>query len=270
MKLTITLKFGLLILFTLSLTQCTIQKRTVNKGYFIKWHFNKKSDSKTILNDINDIEEDVIKLEGLSTIHDTFNVEIRTADYQENQTELASLTDNIDKQVIEEKNFNFNLEKLSLKKNVTQNVNKIIKSEKENKVQKRQKFFWALLISLMSFTLGIILLKNTVYIISLPTVLGGLFFIFGFLASIMTLIFLIDFLVFIAKPTKEEKKERIKADKPINKLVLFLIIASMLLFFTCFVFTRLGFTSILSAIFLCLGIALIILAILFSKKETKA
>lgn len=267
MKLMVTLRFYLPILFVLSLTQCTIQKRTVNKGYFIQWYFNKKSDSKSI---VNEIDEDVMKLESLGKIGDTFNLEVKTADYQDNQNEPLFITDNIHEQTIEKKNFELNIEKHSLKKNSVQHVKKISKLEKENKAQKRQKFFWALLISVLSLTLGIILLKNTVYIISLSTVLGGLFFIFGFLASIMTLIFLIDFLVFLTKPKKEEKKEFIKTEKPINKLVLFLIITSMLLFFACFVFTRLGFTSILSTIFLGLGIALIILAILFSKKKTKA
>ncbi len=259
----------ILILFSLVLTQCTIQKRTVNKGYFVQWYFNKKAVSakqntpKESQNDLvlrSEIQQDDTTFREHELLIDDFHKVVQV------QAEIKPSKEKINSK----NNLKTKLRSFSSKKETLSNFKHNLKDPQENKDPIKQKILLTMLIALLTFILGLILV---IYAFS-KSYLVAWAFIFGFGFCLLgTIVFGVSLLSFIGlsiyrfQKSKENKVENGEMKKPLNKAALCLALVGLVLFLLSFLTLPLGLITILRPIFFFSGIGFIILAILFSIKD---
>lgn len=223
------------ILFVLA--NCTVQKRTVNKGFYVKWHHSLRTESKKELPTKNIVSNKTTNSFVVDSIKEKNQV-VNTEILSEFDSKISSTIDKPEIESVENPQIIFNNDKTnntSLKQpSVKPNSSSVKTKTKEEKEKKdlALRIHQLFTISIASMFIGLIcffIAFSTNYI-NWAVIPGALFGIGGYFLFLFCILLLLYYLIFKRKKAEKPNKEtRLKYKKLIRIDLILLVIAGLIL-----------------------------------------
>ncbi len=250
------------------LVNCTIQKRTFNKGYFVQWNFKQKVNSQN--QNQPKLEEEQSQLDEANTDLSIESENLPDEFIKDSKNEKLELNDDI---TIEKKDFIKNFEnkatKLIFSKTPILTKIKIAKVKKGNFAKlERSKMIRTtitLLVGLCLLGIGVVFLANS---FASTHIVGGSFLAgltFSFVGAIFIVFSLFRFICIVLKThLTKQTNEADELQKRFKRISSRSALLSLLFLFFALIVSLISQTSILFPILLIIGFAFLIFSALFS------